>query len=86
MLKVTPGHSLLLTVFSHTGAPSSGKTTVYNHLQILLGRGFSKSDRLKAREWIAKDLIDAFKAAKTELEFIRTDFDSEAIKTEVCRI
>ena len=68
---------------SGKGSSMSGKSTIYNHLQILLGKGFTKVDRSNAREWIANDIIDAFKAAESEMELIRSDHDTEVTRTQV---
>ena len=59
------------------GASLSGKTTIYNHLQILYDKDFSKADRWDARQWVVNYLIDAFKTAKEDMEFIQTDRGTE---------
>ena len=66
------------------GASLSGKTTIYNHLQILYGKGFSKADRWDARQWLVNYLIDAFKTAKEDMVFIQTDHGTEMEDAEVC--
>ena len=65
------------------GASLSGKTTIYNHLQILYGKDFSKADRWDARQWLVNYLIDAFKLAKEDMEFIQTDRGTEMKDAEV---
>ena len=66
------------------GASLSGKTTIYNHLQILYGKDFSKADRSDARQWLVNYLINAFKTAKEDMEFIQTDRGTERKDAEVC--
>ena len=66
------------------GASLSGKTTIYNHLQILYGKDFTKAERSDAREWLVNYLIDAFKTAKEDMEFIQTDRGTEMKDAEVC--
>lgn len=65
------------------GASLSGKTTIYNHLQILYGKDFSKVDRWDARQWLVNYLISAFKTAKEDMEFIQTDRGTEMKDAEV---
>ena len=65
------------------GASLSGKTTIYNHLQILYGKDFSKADRWHARQWLVNYLIVAFKIAKEDMEFIQTDRGTEMKDAEV---
>ena len=66
------------------GASLSGKTTIYNHLQILYGNNFSKADRSDARQWLVNYLINAFIIAKEDMEFIQTDRGTEVKDAEVC--
>lgn len=68
------------------GASLCGKTTIYNHLQILHGKNFSKTDRFDARLWVMNDLIDAFKVAKDDRELIQTDRGAKQEDAEVCFI
>lgn len=47
--------------YSHlSGGPDSGKTTVFNHLQILYGNGITEVERLTAFEFIIRNLVDIF--------------------------
>ncbi len=65
------------------GVSLSGKTTIYNHLQMLYGKHFSNADRSDARQWLVNYLIDAFKTAKEDMEFIQTDRGTEMKDAEV---
>lgn len=42
------------------GESLSGKTTIFNHLQILYGSGITQLERLTAFESILRNLIDIF--------------------------
>ncbi|KAK0509514.1 hypothetical protein JMJ35_007908 [Cladonia borealis] len=68
------------------GASISGKTTIYNHLQILYGKDFTKAERSDAREWLVNYLIDAFKTAKEDMEFIQTDRGTEMKDAETFKL
>lgn len=51
----------LVLNYSHlSGGPDSGKTTVFNHLQILYGNGITELERLTASEFIMRNLVDLF--------------------------
>ena len=65
------------------GASLSGKTTIYNHLQILHGKNFSETDRFDARQWVVNDLIDALKVPM-DMELIKTDRGTKQEDAEVC--
>lgn len=69
-----------------TGVSFSGRATIYNHLLMLYGHSVSESSRLKAREWIVKDLVDAFKTARVDLGRISPGVFFEAMDSEVCAI
>ena len=45
------------------GPQLSGKTTVYNHLQILYGNGITELERLTAFELVIRNLVDMFTEA-----------------------
>ena len=86
MLQLLRGSTSLAVLFAYNtvlGASLSGKTTIYNHLQILYGKDFSKADRSNARQWLVDYLIDAFKKAKEDMEFIQTDRGTERKDAEV---
>lgn len=84
LLRGSTDLALLCAYSTVLGASLSGKTTIYNHLQILYGKDFSKADRSDAREWLVNYLIDAFKTAKEDMEFIKTDRGTEMKDAEVC--
>ena len=47
--------------YSHLSGDSlSGKTTIFNHLQILYGNGITDLERLTAFEFIIRELVDIF--------------------------
>ena len=77
------GSAVLCAYGTVLGASLSGKTTIYNHLQILYGKDFSKADRWNARQWLVNYLIDAFKTAKEDMVFIQTDHGTEMKDAEV---
>ena len=83
LLRDSTGLAVLFAYNTVLGASLSGKTTIYNHLQILYGKDFSKADRSDARQWLVNYLIDAFKTAKEDMEFIQTDRGSEMKDAEV---
>ena len=86
MLRLLRGSTSLAVSLAYDtvlGASLSGKTTIYNHLQILYGKDFSKADRWDARQWLVNYLIDAFKSAKEDMEFIQTDRGTEMKDAEV---
>ena len=83
LLRVSTGLAVLFAYNTVLGASLSGKTTIYNHLQMLYGKDFSKADRSDARQWLANYLIDAFKTAKEDMEFIQTDRGTETKDAEV---
>ncbi len=87
MVQLLRGSTGLAVIFAYNsvlGASLSGKTTIYNHLQILYGKDFPKADRRDARQWVVNYLIDAFKIAKEDMEFIQTDRGTEMKDAEVC--
>ena len=84
LLRGSTGLAISSAYNTMLGASLSGKTTIYNHLQILYGKDFSKADRSDARHWLVDYLIDAFKTAKEEMEFIQTDRGTEMKDAKVC--
>ena len=63
------------------GTSLAGVSTVYNHLQILCGVGFTDVDRSELRDWILYDIINAFKLARPYLVSLGY---LETVELEVC--
>ena len=67
--------------YSHLlGQPLSGKTTIFNHLQILYGNGITELERLTAFKFIVRDLIDMFMDA---LLFWTDTYDKDYIENDI---
>ena len=70
-----------VTNYSHLlGQPLSGKTTIFNHLQILYGNGITELERLTAFEFIVRKLIDMFVDA---LLVWSDSYDQDYIKNDI---
>ena len=61
----------------------AGKTTIYHHLKMIHGNGFSDSERRKARESVIYGLVDIFKKARQQL---RNPMPSEDIEVRLMPI
>ena len=53
-------HSQVIEYRHLLGESLSGKTTIFNHLQILYGNGITELERLTAFEFIIRNLVDIF--------------------------
>ena len=83
LFRASTGLAVLFAYDTVLGVSLSGKTTIYNHLQMFYGKDFSNADRSDARQWLVNYLIDAFKTAKEDMEFIQTDRGTEMRDAEV---
>ena len=75
--------SLVADYYNPSGDSFSGKTTIFNHLQILYGNGITRIERLTAFECIIRQLIDAFMWAWSVWRDEDGHLDQESCK-EVC--
>ena len=61
------------------GASLSGKSTVFNYLNVLYGDGFTLSDRREGRESIIGHLICVFKSAMMDADLRLNSEDREVM-------
>lgn len=61
----------------------AGKTTIYHHLQMINGNGFTDLERQRARESVIYDLVGVFKRARWNVNPMPIE-DIEACYVPIC--